>query len=216
MKIEKKKKADAERYKKKAKLSEAAALEYKKKKTEYDAKRYQKMKAESDRVSLADLGKRVYPRPVSLLDSKPQYDPYRPTITKYSTPEEIRNALTHDLDKVAEKKWLDDINKRYNHCTRVQSKMAYLSFFPELKRLDEISDYSTNEEVWNALVKYVGGERSNPMYSDETRTLIDNYIILLGGDCLIECVQNSSVQDVFEVLRFLISFKGQARTANEI
>ncbi len=82
--------------------------------------------------------------------------------------------------------------------------------------LDEISYYSTNEEVRNALEKYMRGGRSNPMYSDETRTLIDNYIISLGGNCLIKRLQNSSVQDVFELLRFLISFKGQTRTTNDI
>ena len=204
MKIEKKKKADAERYKKKAKLSEAAALEYKKKKTEYDAKRYQKMKAKSDRVSFADFGKTVYHRPVSLLDSKPQYDPSRPTITESSTPEEIRNALPC-LDKVAEKKLLDDIIRRSVRCTFLPSYRSILSLFPELMGLDEISYYSTNEEVWNALVKYMGGGRSNPMYSDETRTLIDNYIISIFPDYLNERVQNSSVQDVFEFLRVLIS-----------
>ena len=205
MKIEKKKKADAERYKKKAKLSEAAALEYKKKRTEYDAKRYQKMKAKSDRVSFADFGKTVYHRPVSLLDSKPRYDPSRPTITESSTPEEIRNALGPYPDKVTEKKWLDDIIRRYYHCTFLPSYRSILILFPELMRLDEISSYSTNEEVWNALVKYMGGGRSNPMYSDETRTLIDNYIISIFPDYLIERVQNSSVQDVFEFLRLLIS-----------
>lgn len=164
MKIEKKKKADAERYKKKAKLSEAAALEYKKKRTEYDAKRYQKMKAKSGRVSFADFGKTVHHRPVSLLDSKPQYDPSRPTITESSTPEEIRNALGPYPDKVTVKKWLDDIKRRSVHCTFLPSFRSLLSLFPELMGLDEISYYSTNEEVRNALEKYMRGGRSNPMY----------------------------------------------------
>ena len=228
MKIEKKKRADAERYKKKEKLSQAAALEYKKKKAEYDAnryqkmkakydpssllhskprcdpscptitesstaeeiavlehkkkkkaeydaKRYQKMKAKFDRVSFADFGKRVYSRRSGLVGSKPQYDlieSTRPTINDSSTPEEIRNALSGRMSDAE----IDDIGRRFN-CNGV--KRSYLSFFPELKQLDKISDYSTKDEVCSALLNYVNGGRSNPMYSDETRARLDNYIAVL-------------------------------------
>eukprot|EP00956_Cyclotella_meneghiniana_P011414 scaffold16006_cov70-Cyclotella_meneghiniana.AAC.9 len=71
---------------------------------------------------------------------------------------------------------IDDIGRRFN-CNGV--KTSYLSCFPELKQLDKISDYSTKDEVCCALLNYVNGGRSNPMYSDETRARLDNYIAVL-------------------------------------